>query len=73
MSVISSRLIIFFGLGLLLSLAVIAVVIVLIVYFANKKHGCILIVNEFQNMAALQHLVDFKRDFIGQISQAESV
>ena len=43
------------------------------VYFANKKHGCILIVNEFQNMAALQHLVDFKRDFIGQISQAESV
>ena len=43
------------------------------VYFANKKHGCILIVNEFQNMAALQHLVDFKRDFIGQISQAQSV
>ena len=36
MSVISSRLIIFFGLGLLLSLAVITVVIVLVVYFANK-------------------------------------
>lgn len=37
MSVISSRLFIFFGLGLLLSLAVVAAIIIFVVYYANKR------------------------------------
>ena len=37
MSVISSRLFIFFGLGLLLSLAVVAVIIIFVVYYSNKR------------------------------------
>lgn len=37
MSVVSSRLFIFFGLGLLLSLAVVAAIIIIVVYYANKR------------------------------------
>ena len=37
MSVISSRLFIFFGLGLLLSLTVVAAIIIFVVYYANKR------------------------------------
>ena len=37
MSVISSRLFVFFGLGLLLSLAVVAAIIIIVVYYANKR------------------------------------
>ena len=37
MSIISSRLIIFFALGFFVSLAVVAAIIVLIVYFVNKN------------------------------------
>ena len=37
MSAISSRLFIFFGLGLLLSLAVVAAIIIIVVYYANKR------------------------------------
>lgn len=37
MSVVSSRLFIFFGLGLLLSLTVVAAIIIFVVYYANKR------------------------------------
>ena len=37
MSVVSSRLFIFFGLGLLLSLAVVAAIIIFVVYYSNKR------------------------------------
>ena len=37
MSVVSSRLFIFFGLGLLLSLTVVAAIIIIVVYYANKR------------------------------------
>lgn len=37
MSVVNSRLFIFFGLGLLLSLTVVAAIIIFVVYYANKR------------------------------------
>lgn len=37
MSVVSSRLFIFFGLGLLLSLTIVAAIIIFVVYYANKR------------------------------------
>ena len=37
MSAISSRLFIFFGLGLLLSLTVVAAIIIIVVYYTNKR------------------------------------
>ena len=37
MSVVSSRLFIFFGLGLLLSLTIVAAIIIFVVYYSNKR------------------------------------
>lgn len=37
MSVVNSRLFIFFGLGLLLSLTIVAAIIIFVVYYANKR------------------------------------
>ena len=37
MSVVSSRLFFFFGLGLLLSLTIVAAIIIFVVYYANKR------------------------------------